>query len=586
MRKKAVSILLCLCMAAMGVMACSSSTGDTPKASNAGQESVQVEESNISGEGAIDYYGYDSPVTIKVGYSALGADFTWPEGQDSSNNDWVELYKEHNIIQEILYEVDPSQSNAKLSAAIMSGDYPDILEADAAAYVNYVNTGVIADITEAYEKYASDELKEYFNADGGLALQTCYINGRLYGLPKMNSVYDFAPVMFIRQDWLDRLNLKIPQTMEELKEVALAFTYNDPDGNGADDTYGLAMDGVDVLNGGFGDVNPLFQCFGAYPGSDAMNFMDDGTGKVVWGGENTEGMKAALSFLSDLYKEGAVTKEFITMNGDLVTQEIGAGRCGIWFGPMWAAMDGAGRLMKETPEAHIVSSPIPDGTGEGENKTFIPNTFTTAFCVSSKCKTPEVIIKLMNLSVKKLCHPESNEEYTIYYGGKDEDGNEHAGWRTSLTWTLEPLKNYDNYLKDQEALESGDFSQLNAEQLNDCTAMKKYLDALESGDYGEDNENLGGVGLYTVFGDPQGSYAALDKLIQEDGYIASCFQGMKSEEMSQNSPILKKMLIETCIQIITGQQDVDSYDTFLENWKLNGGTAATEEVQAWYDENK
>ena len=86
--------------------------------------------------------------------------------------------------------------------------------------------------------------------------------------------------MFIRQDWLDNLGLKMPTTIEELKEVARAFTEDDPDGNGQNDTYGLAVDGVEVLTKSIGTLEGFFECFGLYPGSDAMTFMDDGNGKV------------------------------------------------------------------------------------------------------------------------------------------------------------------------------------------------------------------------------------------------------------------------------------------------------------------
>ena len=60
-------------------------------------------------------------------------------------------------------------------------------------------------------------------------------------------------------------------------------------------TYGLAVDGVEVLTKSIGTLEGFFECFGLYPGSDAMTFMDDGNGNVVWGGENAEKAKEALA---------------------------------------------------------------------------------------------------------------------------------------------------------------------------------------------------------------------------------------------------------------------------------------------------
>ena len=45
----------------------------------------------------------------------------------------------------------------------------------------------------------------------------------------------------IRKDWLAKLGLKEPQTVDDLYTIAKAFTEQDPDGNGKKDTYGLII---------------------------------------------------------------------------------------------------------------------------------------------------------------------------------------------------------------------------------------------------------------------------------------------------------------------------------------------------------
>ena len=44
---------------------------------------------------------------------------------------------------------------------------------------------------------------------------------------------------FFRKSWLDVLDLKAPATLEELYQVSKAFTYEDPNGNGENDEYGM-----------------------------------------------------------------------------------------------------------------------------------------------------------------------------------------------------------------------------------------------------------------------------------------------------------------------------------------------------------
>lgn len=267
-----------------------------------------------------------------------------------------------------MYEVDSSQADTKLSTSMMSGNYPDIFTISPNEYARYVESGAIADISEALERYATPELKEYLAVDGGLAMDALSMNGALYGLPKMGNAYDSANLMFVRQDWLDNLGLKMPETMEELKEVAYAFTYNDPDGNGKDDTYGLALDGVDVLTSTIGTMSGIFEGFGAYP--ESLSFVEH-DGEVVWGGSLSDGMKAALTMLQEMYAEGSITRDFITMDGNSVFEEGGSGRCGIFFGPMWAAMTSSNGALNQSREAMFSSAPIPDGTGAGDGLSLI-----------------------------------------------------------------------------------------------------------------------------------------------------------------------------------------------------------------------
>nr|WP_321152525.1 extracellular solute-binding protein [uncultured Acetatifactor sp.] len=589
--KKIIALLLTAAMAC-GAAACGNKAAEESPADNSGESgATDAEQSadlydNADGETDAaaqeekDLYGFSEPFTIKVGFS-WGSDFKFVEGESSENNQWMNLYREHNIMPEILYDVDSSQGDAKMSAAIMSGNYPDVTQASPSDFINYAQTDVIADITDVYEEYASDQLKEYVNADGGLSMQNCMVNGRLYGVPKMSNSYDSVPVMWIRADWLENLNLEIPETMEDLKAVAHAFTYDDPDQNGVNDTYGLALNGTDILTNGGGDASAIFAAYNAYPGTDGMAFVEGEDGKVTWGGSNAEGMKAGLQLLQDMYADGSLPKTFTTMNANSMFEETGAGRCGIWFGPMWAAMVPAGNAIKSDPKAHMIAAPIPTGAGQEQTDVFLTSSLESVFCVSSKCEKPEVLIKLLNLSVQKLCYPESEEEFIRFYGAP----GQYSGWKPALTGTLAPLKNLDNYRKESAALQSGDTSELNAEQMGDYTNMKAFLDMYNSGDFDpEDAAFSAGIALYTVFGDPEGAYALIDDMIAKGAFKPSAYNSLPTDAMAENAETLKKLTVETIVKIITGDP-VDSYDDFLETWYALGGEDVIADAQAWADSN-
>lgn len=535
-----------------------------------GQENI--EESGKLSVDEYEKYGYHSPVTVKVGLS-YAVDLKWAGNETPENNAWMDLYHENNIFPEIMYVVDETQAEARLSAAVMSGDYPDILSGDLQDYRNWVDNGVIADITDAYERYASDELKKYFESDGGSGLELLKIDGRLYGLPRIESPYEQIPIMFIRQDWLDTLGLEIPHTMDELKEVAHAFTYDDPDGNGIDDTYGIAIDGIDIVNNTVGDCSAIFAAYGVYLGNDMMAFVADEEGLPVWGGENVDGMKAALLLLKDLYEDGAICKDAVTMDSNAVFEDAGKGKCGIWFGPLWGGMVPASEAVKTDKNARISAASIPETT-LGEVKVYLPPTVRSVNCVSSQCENPEILIKLMNLSVQKVSYPETEEEYRKYLG----DNKNYTGSKTALIY-LQDTQNYESYQKLKKALETGDMGELNLPQRMDMDKMTAYLKAEEEERLNfQDSQQSLGISYYTVYGGENCAWVVIEKMMKKELFIYPVNNGFDLDIMAGKADFLKQMTVEMIVKVMTGEEDAEKYEEFLEMWYTMGGKEILEEI--------
>ena len=91
-----------------------------------------------------------------------------------------------------------------MAVALFSNDLPDFFPLyDAAQYEGAVKSGIAMDITDLYEKYASDKLKELLTADGGITMDRVTRNGRLYCLPEPTSATSYASLLFIRKDYLE-----------------------------------------------------------------------------------------------------------------------------------------------------------------------------------------------------------------------------------------------------------------------------------------------------------------------------------------------------------------------------------------------
>jgi multiple sugar transport system substrate-binding protein len=119
-----------------------------------------------------------------------------------------------------------------LSAAASAHQLPDMVIDDAAQMGNFVSQGIVLPI--AKNTFAgADQL-----TDQAWASATD-LKGQVYAVPFSAQ----ANVLLIRKDWLDKLGLQVPKTWDDLAKVAQAFTTRDPDGDGKNDTYGLAVPG-------------------------------------------------------------------------------------------------------------------------------------------------------------------------------------------------------------------------------------------------------------------------------------------------------------------------------------------------------
>jgi putative aldouronate transport system substrate-binding protein len=112
----------------------------------------------------------------------------------------------------------------------------------------------------------------------------------------------------IRKDWLDKLGLEAPTNPEELLAVAKAFTEEDPDGNGQDDTYGL---GGFIVGPGLG--NRFDFIMGAYGVPGVWNFLDPANfGLMVRNPQYPE----ALAFFNSLVEAKVIDPDWPTLTRD------------------------------------------------------------------------------------------------------------------------------------------------------------------------------------------------------------------------------------------------------------------------------
>jgi putative aldouronate transport system substrate-binding protein len=162
----------------------------------------------------------------------------------SPPSDW-ELYKTvrdklHINLKLSLIPVG-DEGNTKLNAAAAANDLPDLFQVtDNNLFLKWVQLGLVAPVDKLLPMMPQRTKDRYNNATLNKLVT---INGSRYILQEASPLTK-RQGLFIRKDWLDKLGLQPPKTLDELLNVAKAFTFRDPDGNGRNDTYafGLASD--------------------------------------------------------------------------------------------------------------------------------------------------------------------------------------------------------------------------------------------------------------------------------------------------------------------------------------------------------
>lgn len=145
-------------------------------------------------------------------------------------------------------QISPPSANYadQVPVILASNDKPDVaVMPTSQAVFDYAKQGALLDLTP-YLKYMPDIQKSVPKE----ALDYFTVDGKLWAIPIWTSPqrYNFV----IRADWMKKLNLTVPKTLDELHNVLVAFAEKDPDGNGVKDTYGISGLGLDSLDGIFG----------------------------------------------------------------------------------------------------------------------------------------------------------------------------------------------------------------------------------------------------------------------------------------------------------------------------------------------
>lgn len=214
----------------------------------------------------------------------------------------------------------PEGDFQKLTVSIASGDIPDVLTAryPSETLLTWIDDGIIIPLNPYFDEIPT--IRDRLVND----LSWTAIDGEYYGYVFIESGANAG--LIFRKDWLDNLGLEEPTTTDEMLEVMRAFTLNDPDGNGVNDTYGYS----DTKPTGF--LPPLWMLYAfGVPHSD---FAVDADGNVIPVFEHP-GYKEAIAFYRQLVEEGLVEPEAFMNDRGAHEQKWAQGKYGVFSGALF-----------------------------------------------------------------------------------------------------------------------------------------------------------------------------------------------------------------------------------------------------------
>ncbi len=558
--KRIISLAAATSILVSSLSGCGGSSDDEQKTAVKEAESTSKEELPLA--------KYPETVTVHLG-GAMNPNAKIPDGMSYDDNSYTRLLKEDLNI-EVVYDWVASSSDydEKMSLCIGSNSVPELMNVNATQYRALLKYDMIQPLDQYFDDYASDALKSYVKS-GGEELMKCITNenGEIMAIPAPNMTGGVVNEMWIRQDWLDELNLEVPRTWDEIMAVAEAFVTQDPDGNGEDDTIGiLGPANTDHING-VGDnqfgLDPLFSHFKSFP----QYWLEGEDGTIEYGSIQPE-TKEALENIAKLYENGLIDPEMLVRSDS--KEPLLAGKVGIFFGPWWSGYTFADVTLSGSADWRAYFTPLSE---DGNYYAHMAEPTKKYVVASKECKNPEAAFKIINYLI-------SEEQKWV------EEGVTSTEMGTADFYPL--YNGYDNadeievsyeiltsYLAGEITIEDVDFSthkllksdmeaikELKKEPYDDFSLDKWNLDSeLAKG-------NLPRLVAIMIGG---------ASLVKEYVPVYSKYNG-QTETMESKWANLKKMEEETFAKIIMGKADISEFDTFVENWKSQGGDQILNEI--------
>lgn len=507
---------------------------------------------------------YPETIEYTLGKMTSVNNSNMPENDTYTDNAYTRYIKSVINVQNVdVFEANDSQYDTNVSMVISMGSLPDITVVSSQDEVEQlVEAGLIEDLTESYNNCISDRIRKMYESYGDSLKDMVTYDGKIMALPETN-ITDGPNLVWLRKDWMDKLGLSEPHTIDDVVNIVKHFISEDPGNNGVDasgkpNTVGLAVDTDVTGECGYSSeflLDIIFACFGAYPKQWIMN--DDG--EIVYGSVTDEA-KEALSYISGLYNQGVIDNDFLLRTSTNICELIENGLCGSFFGPWWAPNNPLANAVSRNPDANwqpYLIATDSDGTTSYHSQ----NPCYKYVVVRKGYEHPEIAAKMISVMFDKVRFDcTDSEEFKNYY-------------QLNVEPTARPLS-------------------INVDYNNALSICYRNIDATISGRKNPDSLELLERSFYdacseyiknanktsTQWAAYMSRIKACSLIAQDNIKVVDSLYFKTTDTMKSHWWRLKAKEKEAYLKIISGEEDISYFDTFVKEWNEQGGQTITSEV--------
>lgn len=386
MKRKMIKVLvIALMISLLGTMlsACSpDSSSNSDQGNSSGSTSGNTQQTSAESDPLLADYPIKTDVTITY-WMHMNPNASSQFSNLSETVFAQELRKRTGIKIEFLHPADWDQFNLIMAA----GDMPDIMEyrwenAYPGGVPKAIADGKALPLNDLMEKGYVKNYVSFLKENPEIAKMIQSSDGQYAGFPYLFMPQEVGYGTIARKDWLDKLGMAVPETIDEWHAMLKAF--KEKMGATAPYSYVLTMD------------EPLLA--GAFDTGGDFYVKD---GKIMYGPADP-GFKQGLEVWHQWYMEGLVDKDLATISRELTESKMTTGEAGVTFSytTMFPNMEKAGAL--KDPAYKLVPLPYPV-LEKGQKPRFDSsysappyNKRVTIAMITTDCKNPEAAARLLD----------------------------------------------------------------------------------------------------------------------------------------------------------------------------------------------